>query len=186
MPWQWPTPATRRSAQGQAQGRLWGIPILLKDNIGFAGLPTTAGAWVLHDLHLDHAFLTQRLLDAGAIILGKTNLSEWANFMDPCMPNGFSVVGGQTISPYGPYDPSGSSTGSAVAVAAGYVPASVGSETSGSIIQPQRRTAWWGCVPRWDLLAAAASFHWSRRSTRPGHGADCHRRGDHADRHGRC
>lgn len=128
-----------RSAAGP-RGPLHGIPVLLKDNIATAdGLRTTAGAWALREWRPDRdAFLAARLREAGAIILGKTNLSEWANYTDPCLPNGFSALGGQTQSPYGPFDPSGSSTGSAVAVAANLAPVSVGSETQGSIIWPAR------------------------------------------------
>jgi amidase len=119
---------------------LHGIPILLKDNIATGDrMHTTAGAYALKDWRADRdAFLAARLRDAGAVILGKTNLSEWANYMDPCMPNGFSVLGGQTRSPYGPLDPSGSSSGSAVAAAAHLATASIGSETSGSLTQPGR------------------------------------------------
>jgi len=114
--------------------------VLLKDNIATAdGMRTTAGAWALREWRpARDAFLVARLREAGAIILGKTNLSEWANYTDPCLPNGFSALGGQTQSPYGPFDPSGSSTGSAVAVAADLAPISVGSETQGSIIWPAR------------------------------------------------
>ncbi len=127
-------------AAGAELGPLHGIPVLLKDNIATGdGMPTTAGAYALKDWQSDRdAFLVQQLRDAGAIILGKANLSEWANYMDPCMPSGFSAVGGQTRHPYGPYDPLGSSTGSAVSVAANLTTASVGSETSGSLIQPAR------------------------------------------------
>jgi len=127
-------------AAGNATGPLHGIPILLKDNIAAAGgMHTTAGAYALKDWQPDRdAFLVTQLRNAGAIILGKANLSEWANYMDPCMPSGFSTLGGQTRHPYGPYDPMGSSSGSAVAVAANLATASMGSETSGSIIQPAR------------------------------------------------
>jgi amidase len=82
------------------------------------------------------AFLVGQLRQAGAIILGKANMSEWANWMDSCMPNGFSVNGGQTQNPYGPYETFGSSSGSAVSVAADLVTVSVGSETQGSLIAP--------------------------------------------------
>ena len=128
-----------RAAAGP-RGPLHGIPVLVKDNIATAdGLHAAAGAWALRDWQPGRdAFLVARLREAGAIILGKTNMSEWANYMDPCLPNGFSALGGQTQSPYGPFDPSGSSSGSAVAVAADLAPLSVGSETQGSIIWPAR------------------------------------------------
>ena len=130
----------REQATGKARGPLHGIPVLLKDNIATGDqMHTTAGAYALKDWRADRdAFLVRKLRAAGAIILGKANLSEWANYMDPCMPSGFSAVGGQTRHPYGAYDPLGSSSGSAVAVAAHLTTVSVGSETSGSIIQPAR------------------------------------------------
>ena len=130
----------REQANGKARGPLHGIPVLLKDNIATGDrMHTTAGAYALKDWRADRdAFLVRQLRDAGAIILGKANLSEWANYMDPCMPSGFSVVGGQTRHPYGAYDTLGSSSGSAVSVAANLTTVSVGSETSGSIIQPAR------------------------------------------------
>lgn len=122
------------------RGAMHGIPILLKDNIATGdGMPTTAGAAALQDWVPDRdAFLVQQIRAAGGIILGKANLSEWANYNDPCMPSGFSTVGGQTRHPYGPFEPWGSSTGSAVSVAANLTTVSVGSETSGSLIQPAR------------------------------------------------
>ena len=137
------------------RGPLHGIPVLLKDNIATGdGLPTTAGAYALRDWRPERdAFLVARLRQAGAIVLGKTNLSEWANYTDPCLPNGFSAVGGQTNSPYGPFDPSGSSTGSAVAVAANLVPVSVGTETQGSIIWPARDHSLVGLKPSVGLVS---------------------------------
>ena len=137
------------------RGLLHGIPVLLKDNIATGdGLPTTAGAAALRDWRPQRdAFLVARLREAGAIILGKTNLTEWANYTDPCLPNGYSAVGGQTHSPYGPFDPSGSSTGSAVAVAANLAPLSVGSETQGSIIWPARDHSLVGLKPSVGLVS---------------------------------
>jgi amidase len=123
---------------GASRGAMHGIPVLLKDNIATGDqMHTTAGAYTLKDWQADRdAFLVQHLREAGAIILGKANLSEWANYTDPSMPNGFSTLGGQTRHPYGPFDPLGSSTGSAVSVAANLTTVSVGTETQGSIIQP--------------------------------------------------
>ncbi|ULQ56000.1 hypothetical protein KJS94_15230 [Flavihumibacter rivuli] len=119
---------------------MYGIPVLLKDNIATADkLHTAAGtAAMLAWKPSRDAFLVKQLREAGAIILGKANMSEWANYMDQCMPSGFSVNGGQTRNPYGPFDTWGSSSGSAVAVAADLVTVSVGSETQGSIIMPAR------------------------------------------------
>ncbi len=143
-----------RAAAGP-RGPLHGIPVLLKDNIATGdGLHTTAGSFALREWRpVRDAFLTARLREAGAVILGKTNLSEWANYTDPCLPNGFSAVGGQTHSPYGPFDPSGSSTGSAVAVAANLAPLSVGSETQGSIIWPARDHSLVGLKPSVGLVS---------------------------------
>ena len=107
-------------AKGRIHGPLHGIPVLIKDNIATGdGMHTAAGAWALREWQPRRdAFLVAQLRKAGAVILGKANLSEWANYMDPSMPNGFSVLGGQTRCPCGPFDPSGSSSGSGVAVAA--------------------------------------------------------------------
>jgi amidase len=125
-------------AAGNLRGPMHGIPVLLKDNIATGDqLHTAAGAAAMLDWDPDRdAFLVSRLRDAGAVILGKANLSEWANYMDTCMPNGFSVNGGQTQNPYGPFEAYGSSSGSAVSVAADLTTVSVGSETQGSIISP--------------------------------------------------
>ncbi len=121
-----------------ARGPLHGISILLKDNIGVAGpMRTTAGAWALRDAVCDRdSAVAARLRAAGAILLGKANLSEWANWTTDGMPNGFSSVGGQTRNPHGRFEVSGSSSGSAVAVAAGLCAAAIGSETWGSLVAP--------------------------------------------------
>ena len=130
-------------ARGRMRGPLHGIPVLIKDNIATAaGMHTTAGAWALRTWQPQRdAFLVAQLRKAGAVILGKANLSEWANYMDPSMPNGFSVLGGQTRCPCGPFDPSGSSSGSGVAVAANLAAVAVGSETLGSIVAPSAANA---------------------------------------------
>jgi amidase len=125
-------------AAGDVRGPMHGIPVLLKDNIATGDrLHTAAGAAVMLDWDPDRdAFLVSQLREAGAVILGKANLSEWANYMDSCMPNGFSANGGQTRNPYGPFETYGSSSGSAVSVAAELTTVSVGTETQGSIIAP--------------------------------------------------
>lgn len=125
-------------ASGKTRGPMHGIPILLKDNIATGDqLHTAAGSAAMFNWRPKRdAFLAAQLRKAGALIMGKSNLSEWANYMDPCMPSGFSTTGGQTRNPYGPFDTWGSSSGSAVAVAADLVTVSVGSETQGSIIAP--------------------------------------------------
>ena len=137
-------------------GPLYGIPILLKDNTDTFDLPTTAGALVLEgSIPPDDAFITQQLRDAGAIILGKANLTEFANFVAFDMPNGFSALGGQTLNPYGPgvLDVGGSSSGSAAAVAANLVTVSIGTETSGSILSPASRNSLVGIKPTVGLVS---------------------------------
>ncbi|QDH74927.1 amidase [Brevundimonas sp. M20] len=117
---------------------LWQIPVLLKDNIDAVEFHTTAGSLALAENAPGRdAPLVTRLRDAGAIILGKTNLSEWANIRSSNSISGWSAVGGQTRNPYDPErTPCGSSSGSAVAVAIGLAPAAIGTETDGSITCP--------------------------------------------------
>jgi amidase len=125
--------------QRRARGPLFGLPILIKDNIETAGpLPTTAGSLALaSNVTGRDAPLVARLRAAGAVIMGKTNLSEWANIRSSDSISGWSAVGGQTRNPYAlNRNPCGSSSGSAVAVASGMVPAAIGTETDGSITCP--------------------------------------------------
>ncbi len=138
------------------RGPLHGIPVLLKDNIDTFDQPTTAGALILADsIPPDDAFLTQRLRDEGAVILGKANLSEFANFISYDLPDGFSALGGQVLNPYGPGDfsPFGSSAGSAAAVAANLAAATVGTETLGSIISPATINGVVGIRPTLGLIS---------------------------------
>ena len=134
---------------------VFGMPVLLKDNIGFAGLPTTAGAVVLQDNFAANAFITERLEAQGAIILGKANLSEWAYYFCDACPLGYSAMGGQTLNPYGRkiIESGGSSSGSAVAVAANYAVAAVGTETSGSILSPSSLNSVVGLKPTTGMLS---------------------------------
>ena len=117
---------------------LYGIPIILKDNIATKDrMPTTGGASALKDSFVEKdAFIVDKLRKAGAIILGKANLSEWANFMTNDFCNGYSASGGQTKNPFGMFDVGGSSSGSAVSVASYLCPIALGTETSGSLIYP--------------------------------------------------
>jgi len=119
---------------------LHGIPIVVKDNINTCDkMHTTAGSLALSDLYAPYdATIIKKLRDAGAIILGKSNLSEFAYFMSNSkMPSGFSSRSGQVINPYDEkLDPLGSSTGSAVSVAANLIPVSIGTETNGSLMAP--------------------------------------------------
>ena len=125
---------------GRVRGLLHGIPMVIKDNLMFAdGTPTTANSYALHDFIPQwNADVTQRLLDAGVIIVGKANLSEWAYFMSrENMPSGYGSMYGQVKHPFDEsQDPLGSSTGSAVAVKLDIVPGSIGTETNGSIMAP--------------------------------------------------
>ncbi|MBN7823831.1 amidase [Bowmanella dokdonensis] len=123
---------------GQVRGPLHGIPVLLKDNIDAVGMANSAGSVLLKDNQPpDDAFLVQQLRAAGAVILGKANLSEWANFRSSRSSSGWSSLGGQTRNPYdSSRSTCGSSSGSAVAVAANMVAAAVGTETDGSLVCP--------------------------------------------------
>lgn len=122
-----------------ARSLLHGIPILLKDNIETGdAMHASGGALALADRFADRdSFIAARLRASGAVLCGKTNMTELANFMTENMPNGYSSRGGQVRHAWkADADPSGSSTGSAVAVAAGYVPLAIGTETCGSITSP--------------------------------------------------
>ncbi len=145
--------ADARRAAGQSLGPLDGIPVTLKDNIETAGpMPTTGGAEILagHVADAD-APLVESLRAAGAVILGKANLSELAGAA--VRTPGFSAVGGQTVNPYGrAFSPAGSSSGSAVSVAAGFAIVSVGTETSGSLITPAAYAGLVGMKPSRGLV----------------------------------
>jgi amidase len=135
---------------------IYGMPVLVKDNINTEGMPTTAGAHLfLVNRNTPDAFIVQRIKEKGGIILGKTNLSEWANFLFLNGPNGFSAVGGQTLNPYGRkvFDTGGSSSGSGVAMAANYAAASIGTETSGSILSPSSKNSIVGLKPTTGFLS---------------------------------
>lgn len=142
-------------AEGNLWGPLHGVPVLVKDNITTGDqLHTTAGAYAMKDWRGDRdAQLVKNLRNSGAVILGKANLSEWANYVDPAMPSGFSALGGQTRHPYGPFDPLGSSSGSAVSVAANLTAVSVGSETEGSIVRPAATNDIVGLKPTHGLVS---------------------------------
>src|SRR4051794_2605561 len=141
-----------------ARGLLHGIPILLKDNIDTADrMMTTAGSLALvGDPPARDATVAKKLRNAGAVLLGKTNLSEWANFRSSHSRNGWSARGGQTRNPYVlDQDPSGSSSGSAVAVAADLCAAALGTETDGSIAAPALANGVVGIKPTVGLTSRA-------------------------------
>ena len=140
----------------EAAHPIYGMPILLKDNINTANMPTTAGAALLAD-HTppSNAFIVDQLSAKGALILGKVNLSEWAYFFCDDCPLGYSAVGGQTLNPYGrgEFETGGSSAGSGVAVAANYAAAAIGTETSGSILSPSSMNSVVGLKPTIGLAS---------------------------------
>jgi amidase len=134
---------------------IYGMPILIKDNINLEGIPTTAGSYALRSNMTSNAFIVDRIIENGGIILGKTNLSEWANYLCQGCPNGYSAVGGQTLNAYGPkiFDTGGSSSGSGVSMAANYAAAAIGTETSGSILSPSSKSSLVGLKPTVGLLS---------------------------------
>jgi amidase len=141
-------------AGGEGRGVLAGIPVLVKDNISVAGSPATAGSPALLAAEGTDAFLITKLRAAGAVILGKANLSEWANFRSTHSTSGWSTLGGQAVNPHGSgRNPSGSSSGSAVAVAAGLAPLSIGTETDGSIVSPSNNCGLVGIKPTLGLVS---------------------------------
>lgn len=143
---------------GKVRGPMHGIPVLVKDNIDTADkMKTTAGALALEDnVAKQDAFIVKRLREAGAVILGKTNLSEWANFRSTRSVSGWSSRGGQTRNPYVlDRSPCGSSSGSAVAVAANLCAIAVGTETDGSIACPASICGIVGIKPTVGLVSRA-------------------------------
>ncbi len=141
---------------GKVRGAMHGIPILIKDNINTADtMMTTAGSLALvgHKASKD-AFIVKKLRDAGAVLLGKTNLSEWANFRSSQSCSGWSSRGGQTKNPYIlDHNPCGSSSGSGVAVAANLCAVAVGTETDGSVTCPASVSGLVGIKPTVGLLS---------------------------------
>ncbi|MFJ6655753.1 amidase family protein [Streptomyces sp. NPDC091377] len=133
---------------------LAGVPVLVKDNIDVAGVDCTAGSRLLVGAPpARDAPVVEGLRAAGAVVLGKSNLSEWGTFRSVRAPEGWSAVGGQTRNPYAPdRSPWGSSAGSAVAVAAGMVPLALGTETDGSIVCPAGANGVVGVKPEPGLL----------------------------------
>ncbi len=142
-------------AAGTVRGPLHGIPVVLKDIIATGDrMPNTAGSIAMKEnVAVEDAWITNRLREAGAVILGKTNLTEWSNFMGADGWSGYSSFGGLTVNPHNlNMSASGSSTGSAVAVAAGYAPIGIGAEFDGSIIAPAALTGVVGLKPTVGLI----------------------------------
>lgn len=149
---------------------VFGIPILLKDNIGTEDMNTTAGAIALQENKTGNAFITKKLLEKQALILGKANLSEWAYFLCIGCPVGYSAIGGQTLNPYGRmvFESGGSSSGSGVSVAANFCVAAVGTETSGSILSPSSQNSVVGLKPTIGLLSRSGIVPISSTLDTPG------------------
>ena len=141
---------------GKSRGPLHGIPVLLKDNIGTADrMNTSAGSLALVGARpAADAFLVGKLREAGAVLLGKTNLSEWANFRSTHSSSGWSGRGGQCRNPYAlDRSPSGSSSGSGSAIAASFCAVAVGSETDGSVVSPSNNCGLVGIKPTLGLVS---------------------------------
>jgi amidase len=151
--------------RGLAHGPLFGIPVLLKDNINTADMPTTAGSVALAgSIPPNDAFIAEKLRGAGAIILGKATLTEFANFIAIGMPSGYSSLGGYGFNAYDPrplpasdgrpvLTPGGSSSGSGIAVSASLVSVAIGTETSGSILSPGSSNGVVGIKPTVGLVS---------------------------------
>lgn len=154
----------------EMQHPIYGMPILLKDNINTLGMKTTAGSIALMDNEVEDSFIVKQLKKNGALILGKVNLSEWAYFLCSGCPVGYSAYGGQTLNPYGRrvFETGGSSSGSGTSVAANYAVAAVGTETSGSILSPSSQNSVVGLKPTIGLLSRSGIVPISSTLDTPG------------------
>ena len=142
-------------AAGHVRGPLHGIPVIVKDNLDAAGIPTTAGSVALENsVPAKDSPVVAKLRAAGAVLLGKANLSEFANFLTTGMPSGYSSLGGQVLNPYNAdITPSGSSSGSGAIAAAGLAAITIGTETSGSIVSPSAAQGIVGLRPTIGLVS---------------------------------
>ncbi len=158
------------AGSGEDHHPIYGMPILLKDNINTSGMNTTAGAIALRSNKPSDAFIVQQLKKKGALILGKVNLSEWAYYLCGGCPVGYSAVGGQTLNPYGRriFETGGSSSGSGTSMAANYAVAAVGTETSGSILSPSSQNSVVGLKPTIGLLSRSGIVPISSTLDTPG------------------
>jgi amidase len=155
---------------GKIRGPLHGIPIILKDNINTYDMPTSAGATVLRNSYPPQdSYLAKRLREAGAIIIAKANLSEWANFRGDMSSSGWSGVGGQTKNPYVlDRNPCGSSSGSGASIAASLAAFAIGTETNGSIVCPSNNNGLVGLKPTVGLLSRSGIIPISFTQDTPG------------------
>ena len=149
---------------------LHGIPILLKDNMETDDMMhTSCGSLALKDFYAESdAFLVEKLRGAGAVILGKTNMTEWANFMSDRMPNGWSSRGGRVHNPYGMFDVGGSSSGAGAGIAANMAAVSIGTETTGSIINPSAQNSLVGIKPTVGAISRTGIIPLSTTQDTPG------------------
>lgn len=156
--------------EGKTRGPLHGIPIILKDNIDTYDMPTTAGATVLRNsIPAEDSYLAKQLRKAGAIILAKANLSEWANFRADMSSSGWSGVGGQTKNPYVlDRNPCGSSSGSGASIASNLAAFAIGTETNGSIVCPSTSNGLVGLKPTVGLLSRSGIIPISFTQDTPG------------------
>jgi amidase len=155
-----------------SRGPLHGIPILLKDNIDTHDrMHTSAGSIALaNSIAPEDSFVAKKLREEGAVLLGKTNMTEWSNFMSWRMPAGYSSRGGQVLNPYGPGEVfvNGSSSGSAAAAAASLAAAAIGTETAGSIVGPACQHALVGIKPTVGLVSRSGVIPISANQDTPG------------------
>ncbi len=160
----------RDSERGEGQHPIYGMPVLLKDNIDTEGMKTTAGALAFKDNTTSDAFIVEQLKSHGALILGKVNLSEWAYYLCDGCPVGYSAYGGQTLNPYGRriFETGGSSSGSGTSMAVNYAVAAVGTETSGSILSPSSQNSVVGLKPTIGLLSRSGIVPISSTLDTPG------------------
>ncbi len=157
--------------EGKSRGPMHGIPVLLKDNIDTHDkMETTAGSRALIGSHpLQDSWVAEKLREAGAVILGKANLSEWANFRGEMSSSGWSGIGGQTNNPYVlDRNPCGSSSGSGVAVSANLCMIAIGTETNGSIVCPSNANGIVGIKPTVGLLSRSGIIPISSTQDTPG------------------
>lgn len=158
-------------AAGKKRGLLHGVPVILKDNIDTHDkMPTTAGSLALKDSYpKQDSFVAKKLREAGAVILGKANLSEWANFRAEMSSSGWSGIGGQTRNPYVlDRNPCGSSSGSGVAVSANLCMFAIGTETNGSIVCPSNNNGIVGIKPTVGLISRSGVVPISFTQDTPG------------------
>ncbi len=157
--------------EGKMRGPLHGIPVILKDNIDTHDkMPTTAGSRALRNSYpLQDSYVAEKLREAGAVILGKANLSEWANFRGQKSTSGWSGLGGQTNNPYDiTRNPSGSSSGSGASVSANLTVLAIGTETDGSIVGPSSANGVVGIKPTVGLISRSGIIPISFTQDTPG------------------